>query len=162
MLSHDDDYSSNKPCLEWRNQRLSCSDREWSSREGTIILPPSSIMHLRLLTAPQNINMSVLKAKEGDNRRQLILHSPHLTRFVVPRSRAGSNYIKHGISYNVSPFGVATNQRHLSKLVRRQHQKMRKCIRPNRPLGAGIDLDPLAPLARHSVMFVLSLCSQCS
>ena len=108
------------------------------------------------------INMSVLKAKEGDNRRQLILHSPHLTRFVVPRSRAGLNYIKHGNSYNVSPFGVATNQRHLSKLVRRQHQKMRKCIRPNRPLGAGIDLDPLARSSRHSVMFVLSLCSQCS
>ena len=161
MLSHDDDYSSNKPCLEWRNnKKLLCSDREWSSREGTIISPPSSMMHL--LPAKLGINMSVLKAKEGGNRRQLILHSPHLTRFVVPRSRAGLNYIKHGNSYNVSPFGVATNQRHLSKLVRRQHQKMRKCIRPNRPLGAGIDLDPLARSSRHSVMFVLSLCSQCS
>ena len=78
------------------------------------------------------INMSVLKAKEGDNRRQLILHSPHLTRFVVPRSRAGLNYIKHGNSYNVSPFGVATNQRHLSKVVRRQHQKNAK-MHPTKP-----------------------------
>ena len=127
MLSHDDDYSSNKPCLEWRNKKLSCSDREWSSREGTIISAPSSMMHL--LPRKSCHKYECLKGKE---RRQLILHSPHLTRFVVPRSRAGLNYIKHGNSYNVSPFGVATNQRHLSKVVRRQHQKNAK-MHPTKP-----------------------------